>query len=136
MSRNSISLIDPFRVFSDDIFGSPVFSGNFPINLSEDANSVLVEVEVPGYTRGQIKIRIEDSVLYISAESSSTKEEGKEGHKYYRKEIRRGSFDTSVVLPTRVVAEDAKAKINDGVLSVTLPKAPDVTSKNIEIGVE
>lgn len=136
MSRNAISLIDPFRVFSDDFFSAPGFGGSFPVNLSEDDNNVYVEVEVPGYTRDQIKMRVEDSVLYISAEMSSTQEEGKEGHKYYRKEIRRGSFDTSVALPTRVVADEAKAKINDGVLKVTLPKAPDVTSKTIEIGVE
>jgi len=52
---------------------------------------------------------------------------------YYRKEIRRGSFYRSVPLPTKVDGEKATAVNEDGILKISIPKAPEAQPKTIKI---
>jgi HSP20 family protein len=103
----------------------------FPIDLSENEDQVTVKAVIPGVNAEDVDISVSENVLTIKGESRSEMKTEKEN--YYRREIRYGSFSRSIPLPTRVDYEKAGADFNDGILTVTLPKAEDVRPKAIQI---
>lgn len=121
------------KMFSDF---SPVLSGGqagfMPaIDMYEDKNSVTVETELAGIDPEKVDISIENDVLTIKGESEKKSEV--EDKNYYKKEIRRGSFYRSVPLPTHVVGDKASAVAEDGVLKISIPKAPELKPRTIKI---
>jgi HSP20 family protein len=103
----------------------------FPIDLSENEDKVTVKAVIPGVKSEDVDISVSENVLTIKGESRF--EETTEKENYYRREIRYGSFSRSIPLPTRVDYEKADADFNDGVLTVSLPKAEEVKPKSIKI---
>ena len=121
------------RVFDD--FGRGWRSGEaeltFPVDLSETENEVVVKAVLPGIKPEDVDISVSEGVLTVKGESKFEQKTEKEN--YYRQEIRYGSFHRSIPLPSRVNHEQADADFNDGVLTVTLPKAEEVRPKQIKI---
>ncbi len=101
------------------------------IDMYEDKDNVVVEAQLAGIDPEKVDISIENDVLCIKGESEKKTEV--EDKNYYRKEIRRGSFYRSVPLPTHVIGEKASAVAEDGVLKITIPKAPEAKPKTIKI---
>jgi len=101
------------------------------IDMYEDKDSVVVEAQLAGIDPEKVNISIENDVLCIKGESEKKSEV--EEKNYYRKEIRRGSFYRSVQLPAHVLGGDAKAVAEDGVLRISIPKAPESKPKTIKI---
>ncbi len=101
------------------------------IDMYEDTDNVIIETELAGIDPEQVSISIENDVLIIKGESEKKSEV--EDKNYYRKEIRRGSFYRSVQLPTHVIGDKASAISEDGVLRISVPKAPEVQPKTIKI---
>jgi len=107
-------------------------SGFVPaVDVYEDKDSVMIEAQLAGIDPDKINISIENDVLSIKGESEKKTEV--EEKNYYRKEIRRGSFYRSVPLPTHVLGDQAKALTEDGVLKISIPKAPEAKPKTIKI---
>ena len=77
-------------------------------------------MNVPGVAADNIKVRVDDNHLHISGERKQ-KEEVKEKN-YYHKEIRYGSFERTVSLPCAVNASSMTKKLENGVLTIMLPK--------------
>jgi HSP20 family protein len=103
------------------------------VDVYQDKDNVVAELSVPGVKPEDVDISIENDVLTVSGhkeEQSETKRED-----YYRKEIRRGGFSRSVVLPMRVKAEEARAECDNGVLRITMPKAEEAKPKRISVQV-
>ena len=100
------------------------------IDLSETDGEVVVKASLPGVKAEDVDISVNDGMLTVKGERKS---EETEGENFYRREVRYGSFSRSVPLPSRVDYEHADAEFNDGVLTVTLPKAEDVRPKQIKI---
>jgi len=139
MSRR-ISLIRPSQVidaFIDDFLRSTPFSGVSQDNVSDSVymdmyetnDSVVVEVALPGYKTGDVKISIEDNVLTVEGQRKIETE----NKKYHMKEIYSESFMRSVTIPVKIDSENAEATLKDGVMTITLPKAKEAKAKNIEI---
>lgn len=138
MPRRHMTIFDPLRVMAnDDFFNSSlrgIINEENPLDLYEDDDNVYVDIQAPGYTKDDIHINIQDGMLIVKGESSSETEESDK--RYHRQEIVRSSFTRTATLPTLVHADKAKAKFVDGILQVTLPKAPEVKPKQIEISVD
>lgn len=101
------------------------------VDMYEDKNNVIVETQLAGIDPEKVDIAIENDVLSIKGESEKKSEV--EDKNYYRKEIRRGSFYRSVPLPTHVLGDKAAAVAEDGVLKISIPKAPEAKPKSIKI---
>jgi len=101
------------------------------IDVYEKGNDIIVEAEVPGMDPKDINIEIEDKTLRISGKMEK-KEEVKEKN-YYRKEIKTGSFERVVSLPSEVKEKEVEATMKDGILKIVLPKQKTSSVKKIEI---
>jgi len=122
--------------FNDNFF--PNFNeGNLPaVNVSEDEKSFIIQLSVPGFTKEDINVEIDNDVLKISASTEESKEEKDENQKVLRQEFRKSSFKRSFTIPENVDVENILASQNDGVLTISLPKmdkAPEDKVKRIEI---
>lgn len=94
------------------------------INVVESEKDYLVEVAAPGMTKDDFIIHLtEDNELVISMEKKSeTKDEDKQNKRYLRREFSYSKFQQSLVLPDDVEKEKINASMNNGVLSIDLPK--------------
>lgn len=94
------------------------------INVVESEKDYLVEVAAPGMTKDDFIIHLtEDNELVISMEKKSeTKDEDKQNKRYLRREFSYSKFQQSLVLPNDVEKEKINASMNNGVLSIDLPK--------------
>ncbi len=111
------------------------------INVLEDEKNYTVEVAAPGMTKEDFNVHINDeNNLVISMEKqtkASEPEDGKKDRRYLRREFSYSRFQQTLILPEDVDKEDIKAQVQDGVLSVTLPRlTPEQkcsTLKQIEV---
>ena len=130
--RSGLSdLFDIDRFFETDLpFGSQ-FSKVPATNIRENDNEYTVELAAPGLEKNDFKINIENNMLNIEVqkEQETTKEE--EG--FTRREYNFNSFCRSFTLPEGTVnAEDIKAKYENGVLKLTLPKKEEAKKKRVK----
>ncbi len=101
------------------------------VDMYEDKDNIIVETQLGGIDPEKVDVSIENNVLTIKGESQKKSEV--EDKNYYRKEIRSGSFYRSIPLPTKVDGEKASAINEDGILKISIPKAPEVKPKTIKI---
>jgi HSP20 family protein len=101
------------------------------LDLYEDKDNVFVKAEIPGLKKENIDVSLEDGVLTISGERKS--EQKSEDAETHRSERFVGRFSRSVTLPGEVKADEVQANYQDGVLTVTLPKAEAAKPKQIEV---
>jgi HSP20 family protein len=110
--------------------------GNFwspAVDIREHEDAYLVEVELPGLTKDDVKITMENNILTIQGEKKHEKEE-KRGD-YHRTERVYGSFQRSFTLPSSVKNDKIEAQYKNGILTVTLPKVEEAKPKAIEVKV-
>ena len=111
-----------------------LFNGWSPaLDLHQNADNVVAIVELPGMRKEDIEISLHDGTLTVSGERKS---ESVEGEKAERTERVTGKFRRSITLPARVETDKVNATYNDGILTVTLPKAEDAKPKQIQINVK
>jgi len=110
---------DLFDVFDD--FFKPVFYENgrdLRTNIKETDKEYELDLELPGYGKDEIKVSLDSGYLTVSASKQKKEEDGK---KYIRREISE-SASRSYYVGTGVAQEQIKAKFNNGILSLTIPK--------------
>ncbi|HEV2378124.1 MAG TPA: Hsp20/alpha crystallin family protein [Streptosporangiaceae bacterium] len=101
------------------------------VDISERKDSYLVAVDLPGVGTEDLEITFEDSLLTIQGERHPAGETA--GEKVHRAERRYGAFRRSITLPSHVMADAIEASVQDGVLRVLVPKAPEVHAKRIQV---
>ncbi|MBN1122302.1 MAG: Hsp20/alpha crystallin family protein [Anaerolineae bacterium] len=102
-------------------FMVPMEDNPLAINVSEDEDEVIVVTALPGVTEEDIDIQVNDNRLTISAE---IKDEYEESEKEWQiKELRYGQLRRTVILPTEIDLENTDAEMENGLLTITLPKA-------------
>ncbi len=104
------------------------------VNIVEDDNEYKIEVAVPGMSKKDFNINLEDDVLTISREQNENKEE--DNLRYMRREFSYSTFKRSFQLPDTVDQENIKASHDSGIISIHLPKKKEdvqKTQKQIEI---
>jgi len=90
-------------------------------DVYEEGDSIVAEMTIPGMDGDKINVAVRDGHLHISGSREETSE--KSDKQYYAKEIRRGSFQRSIRLPSDVDKKNVNAQYQGGVLKVTMPKA-------------
>jgi HSP20 family protein len=99
------------------------------VDIEELEDAYVVEAEVPGVKREDVNIEVSGNELTINGEIKVREREG-----IIRRRTRRvGEFEFRVVLPNEVNAEGIDAKLNDGVLTVRIPKAERAQRRRIEV---
>lgn len=125
---------DLFDAFND--FFRPVFYDEqvaLRTNIKETAEAYELDVELPGYAKEQIKVSLDNGYLTVSAEKGE-KEEDKDKH-FIRKEITE-SCSRSYYVGEYVTDDQIKARYENGVLSLTVPKAQPKKSEGKYISIE
>ncbi|NJO87509.1 MAG: Hsp20/alpha crystallin family protein [Chloroflexia bacterium] len=97
------------------------------VNIKEDDNGFEVEMAVPGMTKKDFKINLENNMLCISSEKKTEGE--KSDDNYSRKEFSYQSFSRSFSLPESVDDRKINAKYENGILYVSIPKKEEAKPK-------
>ena len=102
----------------------------FGVDVREDADHIYVEAELPGFKKEEVDITLENQTLTISAERKETAE--KKGD-YLLNERRYQRFLRSFTLPPTVDERKVDARLNDGVLNITLNKREESKPRKIQV---
>ncbi len=127
------SLFDDF--FTRDFFSWPdnnfTTQGTLPdVNVKETPDAFELEVAAPGMSKSDIHVELEDNMLVISGEK---KQEEKTDDGYMRREFNYHTFRRSFVLPEKMVnGDDIKAKYDNGILYITVPKSEEAKVKPVK----
>lgn len=121
--------------------GGTVDDGSFAIShwmpavdVAEHEEEYQVKVELPGISKEDVNITMQENILTIRGEKKQEKES--KGSSYHHVERSYGSFQRSFTLPTSVKHDKVEAAFNDGLLTVTLPKAEEAKPKQIDVKVK
>jgi len=107
---------------------------NPAVDVVEHDDSFVIEAELPGMNKDDIKISVTNDVLTIRGEKKIEKEDKKKN--YHRTERSYGSFSRTFALPGNVKAEKVDAEFNNGILTVTVPKSEEAKPKQIDVKVK
>lgn len=133
--REIFDLLDTFwrDSFAPSLLGDGKQGLEFPaVNVSEDENNINVKAELPGMEAKDVDICLQENNLILRGEKKFEDEENKEN--YYRIERSYGQFYRNIPLSAQIDENNVKAKMNNGVLEITLPKKEPATgTKKIEI---
>lgn len=125
------NLFDDF--FNDDFDMIPSFGGHNPIygkhaknlmktDIRETDNTYEIDVDLPGFSKNEIKVDLKDGYLTISAEKGLDKKEENKNGRYIRQERYSGSCSRSFYVGD-IKPADISAKYEDGILRISMPKA-------------
>lgn len=122
------------RTFFDDMFYGldrslrnvakklPTVPTTMKTDIKETETSYELDVTVPGYKKEDVKIALKDGYLTISASTSNNVDETDNDGKYIRRERSFGSCSRSFYVGDEMTRDDIKAKLNDGILHISVPK--------------
>lgn len=119
------SFIRPWRFWPD------LERGELPLDMYQTANDVVVKAALPGVKPEEVDISITGDTLTIKGEHKEEQEIKQED--YFYKEHRYGGFSRSVTIPVQVQSDKAEATFENGVLTLTLPKAEEAKPKQIKV---
>jgi len=102
-----------------------------PVDITEDEKEFLIKAELPGLTKDQVKVTVENGVLSISGERKVEKEE--KTKKFHRIERAYGSFVRSFALPDGTDGTKVDAEFKEGLLSVRVLKTEKTKPKSVPI---
>ena len=134
-AREMMTLREAMDRLFDDAFTRPFSTTDGwsapAIDMYQTDDEVVVKASLPGIKSDEVQINITGDVLTLKGEVKHEEETGEKA--WHLREQRWGSFQRSVALPTNVVADKAKAEFENGILTITLPKAEEVRPKTITI---
>ena len=103
------------------------------LDVHENDEAYIINTDIPGFNPDEIDIRLHDDVLTISAENNIENEETADNGNLLVQERRYGKFSRSLRFPAHVNSELVDADYNNGVLTITVPKAEDVKPRRIAV---
>ena len=117
--------ISPSKALSASRFGKQLMSLQAPnIDMSENDKEVIIKADLPGLEEKDVQLEYKDGNLIISGQKEMSEEREEKGVRF--RERSRGSFYRVIALPSPVEEEKIKATSKNGVLTVMLPKSPNV----------
>lgn len=131
VAQNRLNRI--FDSFFDESRPDSQMTGNWlpETDIEETKDALIVRTDLPGMTKDDLHISVEDNQLIISGERKSKHE--KSDKNFHRVERTYGTFYRRFALPATVMQDKVEASYKDGVLEVTIPKAEEVKPREIEI---
>lgn len=136
---SNIRLLEPMNDFIRDFEKFPkwldfpnipvLFKGGEPrVDIFQTDTEVVMKADVPGLTKQDLQVTVAEDTITVRGEAKSSTDTNKEN--YYYSERFYGSFCRTLPLPVMVEAGKAKAKFEDGVLTVSMPKAAKAEKGN------
>jgi HSP20 family protein len=104
-----------------------------PVDLYETANEFVLTAELPGLSRDQVEIHVEDSRVIIRGARSGAASRDIPCEQYHRVERGHGSFSRGFSLPEPIDVDGVTADLKDGILTVTIPKSRDRATRRIDV---
>ena len=104
-----------------------------PLDVTRQGENTVIRASMPGVSPEDIHVSIEDNVLTIKGHS--TKEVQDEGETYLMRERRTGSFHRALRLPDSVDPEKVEPRYDNGVLTITVPKAEAKRARQLQVQV-
>lgn len=131
--------LDRLRRQMSDLYGAlaegavPMPSaGVFPLtNVTEDSNNYYVRAELPGIKSEELNIQVTSDGISVSGERKIAEEDN--GVKYHRREREAGKFSRSINLPGDIDVNAVEAGLENGILTVTIPKAEVAKPRQITV---
>ncbi len=134
--RDMVSMQNEINRMFNSFFGSdqteePEAVWSPRLDVIETKDHYVVKIDLPGMRKEDVKITLRENVLNIRGER--IEEAKQESESFHVVERRFGKFSRVLTLPTNVEAHRIEAKLTDGVLVVSLPKAEDAKPREINI---
>ena len=139
-AREMMTLREAMDRLFDDAFTQPfsvtrnggsTWASSPAIDMYQTNNEVVVKAALPGFKTDEVQINVTGDVLTLRGETKQ--EEERKDKSWHIREHRWGAFERSIILPTAVISDKAKADFDNGILTITLPKSEEVKSKTITI---
>ncbi|MEQ9459443.1 MAG: Hsp20/alpha crystallin family protein [Phycisphaeraceae bacterium] len=150
---NTVDLFEEFdRAFNRAYRPSGTTAGWYPVDVTENDTAYVVEAELPGYTRDQVSVTLEDGVLTIEADRSETahksepaataadttevaqvQDQSQKTANVHLHERRAQRVVRRFRMPSELDADKIQATLENGVLTLTLPKHEQTLPRQIEI---
>ncbi len=134
-AREMMTLREAMDHLFDDAFTRPLTlrdGWSAPaIDMYQTDDEIVVKASLPGVKADEVQINITGEILTIKGETKQVEE--KKDKAWHMREQRWGTFERAIALPTEVTADKAKAEFENGILTITLPKAEEVKPKIISI---
>ncbi len=134
--REMMTLREAMDRLFDDAFTRPINlrdggSSAPAVDMYQTDDEVVVKAALPGFKADEVQINITGDVLSLRGELKREQEEKDKA--WHIREHRWSSFERSVALPTQVKADRANADFENGILTITLPKAEEVKPRTISV---
>jgi HSP20 family protein len=122
-----------FETFLNEAQGEEVSNRNWvpPVDIQETEEGYRLQAELPGLTKEDIDITLENNILRLSGERKFERDIKKES--FHRVERTYGTFSRAFTLPQQVNAEGVQAGFENGVLTILVPKAEQAKPRKISI---
>jgi len=136
LGRNLVTR-DPLVRFMEDFFNGEATqelsnrAWSPAVDIRETDDSYLVHAELPGLTKDDIQITLENNILKLTGERRFEKDVNEE--QFHRIERAYGTFTRAFSMPSRVDGDKVKANFKDGVLTITVPKLEEAKPRKIDI---
>lgn len=113
----------------------PMTVSSLTCDIADEGDRYVVNADMPGISKEEVKLDVSDNTLEISAEHREHEEEKKKN--YVRKERKYLSYHRTLPLPEKVDSSKAKAKLNNGILTIEIPKlSPTPKPKTTQVQVQ
>jgi len=122
------TLARPLRAASGESYWAP------PVDIYDEKDCILIKADIPGLTKEQIDISVENNVMTIKGEKNEEKEYKEESR--IRLERSQGKFLRSFTIPTGINLKNVSANFKNGVLELRLPKEEEVKVKQIKVDIQ
>ena len=120
-----------FESFFEDLPAQRPYAAGYPgMNLWEDTDAAYVEAELPGLSMDDLDVTVQGNELRIAGERKTAPYEGAE---YQRRERATGRFARTLTIPWEVDADRVEARLQDGVLTIRLPKNESAKARRVKV---
>ena len=139
--NNSVSYYNPFRdmeSFEKAFFGDPYYRNalaEFKTDITDEGDHFLLEADMPGFEKNDIHLDVSGDTLTIKAERLTKNKTEDKKDRYVCSERSYGSYSRSFEI-NGIRAAGVKAKYNNGVLSLTLPKKVEKQPESQRVEIE
>lgn len=105
------------------------------LDVTENSDAYTIKAALPGWKPENVDVTFENGIVTLKGNIEEEAKSGEDEKVHYR-EIRKASFSRSVSLPTDIETDKANAEFENGILTLTLPKAEIVKPKQIKIAIK
>ncbi|MDZ7673239.1 MAG: Hsp20/alpha crystallin family protein [Halanaerobiales bacterium] len=126
---------DPFDALWNSFFNNVREHSElgFRTDVKETEDKYIIDAELPGMNKDNIKVEMEDNYLTITANNENYEEEESEG--YIRRERRKGSYCRSFYIEN-IKEDEVEAEYNNGILEISLPKKEETVTRKKKIDIK